>query len=122
MTATPHNRNAHVGRLDSECFGCKAATITVAGSAMPTRMPECGQQKEFVAAFEKDGPAYKRLRKQGYQPKSVKGAAEVEHFAQSKFEVESGHRLSSAAVGKKFDEWQGHFSEGGLVPINTGAE
>lgn len=68
---------------------------------------------------EKDVNAYRRLRKNGLQPKGVKGAAEVEQFAQSRFEVESGHRLSSAKVGKKYDETQQFYKNGGLVPLNA---
>jgi hypothetical protein len=40
--------------------------------------------------WQKDMPAYKRLRKEGLQPKSIDGAAEVEKKAESRFQVETG--------------------------------
>jgi hypothetical protein len=40
--------------------------------------------------WQKDMPAYKRLRKEGLQPKRIDGAAEVEKKAETKFQVETG--------------------------------
>jgi hypothetical protein len=40
--------------------------------------------------WEKDMPAYKRLRQEGYQPPSIDGAAALERDASTKFEIESG--------------------------------
>ena len=70
MTATPHN----VGLHPENCFGCKAASIGFAASAMPTRS-NAGVIDMDTKAMHKDVAAYKRLRKDGTQPKSVKGAA-----------------------------------------------
>jgi hypothetical protein len=42
------------------------------------------------AAFSKDGPAYKRLRQQGFQPTQIDGSAEMETRATTRFEIESG--------------------------------
>jgi hypothetical protein len=35
-------------------------------------------------------PAYKRMRREGLQPKSIDGAAEVEKKAEYKWQVETG--------------------------------
>jgi hypothetical protein len=35
-------------------------------------------------------PAYKRMRREGLQPKSIDGAAEVEKKAEHKWQVETG--------------------------------
>jgi hypothetical protein len=40
--------------------------------------------------WQKDMPAYKRLRQEGYQPPSIDGAAALERDATTKFEIESG--------------------------------
>ena len=102
-----------------DCFGCKAAGIRFSGTCTPGRKPQVVEKLSLEKNFTRDNAAYRRLRKQGYQPKSVGGSADVEQFATSKFEVESGHRLSSAAVGKKYDETQKFLVEGGLAPIGA---
>jgi len=40
--------------------------------------------------WNKDMPAYKRLRADGLQPKKIDGAAEVEKRAQEGWQVETG--------------------------------
>lgn len=53
-----------------------------------------GQRVEQVNQTErgwnKDMPAYKRLRANGLQPKKIDGAAEVEKRAQEAWQVETG--------------------------------
>lgn len=56
---------------------------------MPSRKgPVIARMKEDKA-FSKDGPAYKRLRKEGLQPKQIDGCAKVEQLAESRVEVEA---------------------------------
>ena len=50
----------------------------------------------------------RRFRQAGLQPKSVMMSKQLEDHAESRFEVESGHRLSSAKVGAKYDEAQAY--------------
>lgn len=97
-----------------DCFGCKAASIRFSGELTPNRTPEVVQQREFEKRMSRDNDAYRRLRREGYQPKAVQGAADVEQFATSRFEVESGYRLSSAKVGRKYDETQKALVEAGI--------
>lgn len=40
--------------------------------------------------WEKDMPAYRRLRNQGYQPPHIDGSHALERDATTKFEIESG--------------------------------
>lgn len=40
--------------------------------------------------WQKDMPAYKRLRQEGLQPKSIDGAARIESRATEKWQVETG--------------------------------
>jgi hypothetical protein len=102
-----------------DCFGCRLRTINFSGTCTPNRKPEVVQQNSFVSEMSRDLDAYRRLRAEGLQPKNVKGAADVEQFATSKFEVESFHRLSSAKVGEKYDEAQKFLtSPEGLQPIS----
>ena len=63
--------------------------------------------------MHKDVAAYKRLRKDGLQPKSVKGSATLEQRAGSKFEVETGINLGGdAKVGARYDAAQAAISVG----------
>ena len=79
--------------LDVEgCFGCKIAGLSVAASATPTRREGARaatiNHKDKV--LEKDLDAYKRLRQEGLQPKSIDGSAQVEKRAEYKWQVETG--------------------------------
>jgi hypothetical protein len=108
MTATPHN----VGLHPDDCFGCKAATVSVAASSMPTRSEAASIEKN-TAVMHKDAAAYKRLRKDGLQPKSVKGAASLEMRAGSKWEVETGINLGGdAKLGARYDSAQASVNAG----------
>lgn len=77
----------HDGTHGPECFGCKVKSVHISGEAMPTR----GQVARIATkekAWDRDGEAYKRLRKDGVQPYGIDGSAAVETFANTKEEVE----------------------------------
>lgn len=59
----------------------------------------------FERQLDKDRPAYKRMRDEGLQPKSLKGAAEIEKRATTRFEVESG-RILPEPLAKRMDAAQ----------------
>jgi hypothetical protein len=79
--------------LDVEgCFGCRTAGIQFGASSMPTR---AGSARSAVIeakdrVLDKDLDAYKRLRKDGLQPRKIDGSAEVEKRAEEKWQVETG--------------------------------
>jgi hypothetical protein len=105
------------------CFKCKCATFQVSAKATPTRSADAIARMEFERTQEKDIPAYKRLRAAGLQPKSTRGAAELESRAESRWEVETGQRLegnerfagNAAKIGKKLDEVQAAVARGEMV-------
>jgi hypothetical protein len=68
------------------------------------RMNPTGPQPQtaFERQLDKDRPAYKRLKDEGLQPARLKGAAELERRAQSKFEIEAG-RILPDAQAKRID-------------------
>jgi len=77
----------HDGSHGPECFGCKVKSVHISGEAMPTR----GQVARIAStekAWDRDGEAYKRLRRDGVQPYGIDGAAAVEVMANTKEEVE----------------------------------
>ena len=95
-----------------DCFGCKIQTISIAGSAMPTRS-EAGRVEAETTRMHADVAAYKRLRKDGLQPKTVKGSAKLEKTAGSKWEIETGMKLNgNEKLGAKFDAAQSAINSG----------
>lgn len=66
----------------------KLRSVSVAGSAMPTRRGVVNQIQATEDRWAKDFPAYRRLRKEGLNPRSSTGAAELEQRASERHEVE----------------------------------
>jgi len=64
---------------------------------MPTRHPVSASVEAREKRWAKDMPAYKRMRQQGLQPKTIDGAADIELRAETRFEVESGQVLPGQA-------------------------
>lgn len=86
--------------------------VFIAPSSMPTRNEAADIEKQ-TNIMHRDVAAYKRLRKDGVQPKSVKGAAELEKRAASTWEVETGQNLGgNAKLGRQFDEVQTAIKKG----------
>ena len=72
------------------CFACRILSVSVAPSAMPTRHQDAADVKAREARWERDRPAYKRLRHDGQQPRCIEGCAELEAKAASAAEIELG--------------------------------
>lgn len=90
----------HWGQHGDECFGCRIQTVSIAPSATPSRRG--GGHALSVNRMEKqwgvDMPAYKRLREQGYNPKSIDGVAELEKKVESGLELEMGRSFQDVAA------------------------
>lgn len=100
-TAGCHNQ----GHCAPDCFGCKAQSVTMSQAAMPTRKPGVVAGVRTERDYVRDNPAYRRLRREGLQPKTPAGAAALEARAVSRFEIESGHDLKgNARAGRRADE------------------
>lgn len=54
--------------------------------------------------FAKDNAAYRTLRKQGYQPKTIAGASDAQNRAASKWELETGQLLANNDARKITEE------------------
>lgn len=59
------------------------------GSIQFTGVTPCATS-QMEKQWEKDMPAYKRLRDNGLQPKNIDGAAKIESGAETKQEVQAG--------------------------------
>lgn len=71
------------------CFGCKVAGISFGHNSTTSRGARVESINQTEKNWNKDLPAYKRLRENGLQPKSVDGAAELEKRATTAAQVES---------------------------------
>lgn len=82
------HRETHPG-LDVEgCFGCKIAGVRMGINESTTRGSEVAKINERARNWDKDMPAYKRLRQNGLQPKSIDGSAALEAKAETAAQVE----------------------------------
>ena len=91
---------------ESNCDGCGGVIrkyfgeVYIAASATPTRGRhdgkeiDCSGSKAKERTKEEDMAAYKRLRSDGVQPKSIDGSAHLERHAGSKWEGQSGTVLT----------------------------
>lgn len=83
------HRETHPG-LDVEgCFGCRVAGVSFGSNSTTSRGAKVAEINQRAKNWDKDMPAYKRLRQQGYQPKNIDGAAKLEATASTVAEVES---------------------------------
>jgi hypothetical protein len=77
--------------LDVEgCFGCRVSAIRMGANTTTSRGAQVESVNKTERGWQKDMPAYKRMRREGLQPKSIDGAAEVEKKAEHKWQVETG--------------------------------
>lgn len=79
----------HCGQHD-DCFGCHLQTVQLGNVEAP---PERNIEKQW----ERDLPAYKRLRQNKLQPPRTQGAAELEARARTQREVELGRIINPTA-------------------------
>jgi hypothetical protein len=62
----------------------------MATNSTTTRGKRVSEVNQTERNWNKDMPAYKRLRADGLQPKRIDGAAEVEKKAKESWQVETG--------------------------------
>ena len=98
------------------CHGCDGVVrkymghVYVSASATPTRGTHDGKAIDWEGTKVKerlkdqDMAAYKRLRHEGVQPKSIDGSAYSERHAGTKWEVESGVTLKGPLKERKRKE------------------
>lgn len=75
--------------LDVEgCFGCRVAGVAFGANSTTSRGARVEEINNREKNWQKDMPAYKRLRANGLQPKSIDGAAILEARAETPAQVE----------------------------------
>jgi hypothetical protein len=75
------------------CFPCRIKSVSVAPSAMGTRFPTAARAFETEPQLHKDRDAYKRMRRDGEQPKHINGSAQLEAKANESFEITWGRTV-----------------------------
>jgi hypothetical protein len=70
------------------CFGCKILGVRMGANSTTTRGAKVAETNQTARNWDKDMPAYKRLRKEGLQPRSVDGSAHLEATAKTEAQVE----------------------------------
>lgn len=92
----------HFGQHDADCFGCKLAGVQFGNVEAPP-------QRWIEKQWDRDLPAYKRLRLQGYQPPRTQGCAQLEAEAHSQREIDMGRLINPEAwkkVGNMIEDAQ----------------
>tara|TARA_Y100000401_G_scaffold93382_1_gene79640 strand:- start:162 stop:572 length:411 start_codon:yes stop_codon:yes gene_type:complete len=101
---------------DGVCDACKGVVrkyfgeVHIAASATPTRGMHDGKAIDWSGSKakerdkERDMAAYKRLRSEGIQPKSIDGAAKMEREASTSHEIKAGTLLQGPKLEKKRKE------------------
>lgn len=101
MRPAKHLKNPD-GTCSENCFPCKLASVTFAPSAMATRHPEAARAAVKDPELEKDRDAYRRLRRNGEQPKHVGGSAFFEAKANESCEITIGQIIDDPSDRKQF--------------------
>ena len=88
MGLTLKHRETHPN-LDVEgCFGCRISLVRTGMNSTTTRGAVVEQTNQREKRWNKDMPAYKRLRKQGLQPRGIEGSSLLEKHATEKWQIE----------------------------------
>lgn len=90
------------GTHSANCYPCKLRSIGFAPSSMPTRFPNAARSALKDPLLEKDREAYRRLRRNGEQPKHVEGSAFFEAKANESCEITTGRLIADPADRKQF--------------------
>lgn len=64
------------------------AGVNIAPSALEVRGAQARMTNDLEARWQKDMPAYKRMRNRGIQPKSVDGAAALENTVDDQMDID----------------------------------
>jgi hypothetical protein len=84
------HRETHPNLDVDGCFGCRVAQVRVGSNSTTTRGAKVAEVNQTERNWNRDMPAYKRLRAEGLQPSRIDGAAEVERKAKEAWQVETG--------------------------------
>jgi hypothetical protein len=115
---TRHQRLVHPEPVEG-CYPCKLAAVQVSSRVFATRSEARPGQRAFMDDFAAefvngDREAYKRLREQGLQPPTIRGSANLERHAETRYEVETGQVASN---GRALRQALQIADDGGFAPL-----
>jgi hypothetical protein len=73
---------------ECDCYRCKLRSVQFGPVITPS------PQTLMERRWDKDMPAYARLRRDGLQPRGIDGSARLEATASSQMEIELGHLIA----------------------------
>lgn len=79
-------------------FKAKLKSIRFGSVPGGTKSGQVDEITNREAGWDKDIPAYKRLRKEGIQPRNIDGAAELEAKANTEWEIENRILTPDASI------------------------
>jgi hypothetical protein len=82
------HRETHPNLDVQGCFGCRVAGVSFGANESTTRGAQVKAINQREKGWNRDMPAYKRLRDQGLQPRQIDGAALLESSATEKWQIE----------------------------------
>ena len=87
-------------------FKERIASVRIAGMPGGTRAGQArvDQINATEDGWDRDMPAYKRLRREGLQPRSIDGSRELEAKANDRLEVENGLLMSKPEIPARMRE------------------
>lgn len=100
------HRDRHPGFVDG-CDACRYRTIALGHNSTTTGGRAAEGEKALEQRWERDRPAYKRLRQEGLQPKTIRGSADIEARAETRLEVETGHLMTASQARQVADVMAG---------------
>lgn len=88
MEITLKHRETHPSLNVEGCFGCRVAGVQMGTNSTTTGGSSVAEINQREKNWNKDMPAYKRLRREGLQPKGIDGCHAVEQLATSRHQIE----------------------------------
>ena len=82
------HRETHPLLDQPNCFGCRVSGVQMGSNSTTTRGSQVAEINQRAKNWDKDMPAYKRLRREGLQPKTIDGCHAVEQLATSRHQIE----------------------------------
>jgi hypothetical protein len=84
------------------CYGCKLTAVNIAPSVLVSSAggARAARLNATEKQWDRDGEAYKRMRKDGLMPHDLDGAARWEASDASRFEIEAGRRFHNLTDDK----------------------
>lgn len=76
----------------------------IAADALPNKMHGVRAINARDKRWDRDMPAYKRLRQDGLQPRGIDGSADLETRAEAPLEIEMGKKLGKEADVRRAQE------------------